>query len=264
MLVVILVALLFFAVKHFQKRETTSPKETLFVSTPINDTFWLKLRRRNVDRYRRQLKAAPSQVLVVRESHYAFNPRNGIGTHYGWLDGRLANLHVSFSELVGYAYGMNETHTEFPEKWTQGQWTNCYDVICTVTNQPQEALQTAARKFLKQQYGLAWHLETTNTDVLLIRVTDSQLLQSKATTDFARSKSIHEFAGELENYFNKPVIDETGATNRYDKAIGEVPSRWVNGRTTDLDANNEFLTQYGLELVSTNCPQKWLVMDKAN
>ena len=235
--------------------------EAPFVSTPIDDAFWLKLDRRHSDKYRKQLKAAPP-VLVVRESHYAFNPANGMGTHYGWIDGRMANLHITFSELVADAYGQDYTHTEFPEAWTHGHWTNCYDVIVTVTNQPQAALQSAAKQFLRQQYELSWHLETRNTDVLVLRAKDPQLLQSKATRDFGRSKSIPEFTSELENYFSQPVIDETGATNRYDKTIGDVPSRWVTARSTDLDFNNQFLATVGLELVASSRPQEWLLMDR--
>jgi uncharacterized protein (TIGR03435 family) len=261
---VLLVAITaFFFVRH---RSPASPKSftppaKLFVSTPIDDAFWLKLDRRGSDKYRKQLKAAPP-VLVVRETHYAFNPANGMGMHWGWLDGRLANLHITFSELVAVAYGKDYTHTEFPEEWTRGGWTNCYDVIATVTNQPQEALQSAAKTFLRQQYGLSWHLETRDTDVLVLRAKDPQLLESKATQDFSGSKSIPEFTRELENYFSQPVIDETGATNRYDKTIGDVPSRWVNGRSTDLRFNNEFLATVGLELVTASRPQEWLVMDR--
>ena len=252
-------AAIFFALKP----KTPSQRqlaEAPFVSTPIDDAFWLKLDRRSSDKYRAQLKLAPP-VLVVRESHYAFNPKNGMGMHYGWLDGRLANLHITFSELVAAAYGQDYTHTEFPGAWTHGSWTNCYDVIVTVTNQPQEALQSAARTFLRQQYGLSWHLETRDTEVLVLRAKDSPLLESKATRDFAHSKSIPEFTKELENYFSQPVLDETGATNRYDKTIGEVPARWVNGRSTDLDFNNQFLATLGLELVAAKRPQEWLVMD---
>ena len=235
--------------------------EAPFVSTPIDDAFWLKLDRRRSDKYRQQLKATPP-VLVVRESHYAFNNQNGMNMHYGWLDGRLANLHITFSELVATAYGQDYTHTEFPEAWTQGQWTNCYDVIVTLTNQPQAALQSAARRFLRQQYGLAWHRATRDTEVLVLRAKDRPLLQTKVTTDFAHSKSIPEFIGELENYFGKPVLDETGATDRYDKTIGEVPARWVNGRSTDLDYNNQFLATIGLELTPANRPQEWLLLDR--
>ena len=265
MLVAGLVLFLALAAIFFAWSNKTSPKapstEAPFVSTPIDDPFWLKLDRRRSDKYRAQLRAAPP-ALVVRESHYAFNPANGMNMHYGWLEDRLANLGISFSELVATAYGKDYTHTEFPEEWTHGQWTNCYDVICTVTDQPKEALQSAAKQFLRQQYGLAWHLETRDTKVLVLRAKDPQLLQSKATADFARSKSIREFTSELENYFSQPVIDETGATNRYDKTIGDVPSRWVNGRSTDLEVNNEFLATVGLELVATSRPQEWLLMNR--
>jgi hypothetical protein len=265
MLVTGLVLLLALAAIFFALNKKTPHKEPSaeppFVSTPVDDAFWLKLDRRRSDKYRAQLRAAPP-ALVVRESHYAFNTANGMNMHYGWLDGRLADLGISFSELVADAYGKDYTHTEFPEAWTQGQWTNCYDVICTVTNQPKAALQSAAKQFLRQQYGLWWHLETRDTRVLVLRAKDPQLLQSRATRDFARSKSIPEFTRELENYFSQPVIDETGATNRYDKTIGDVPSRWINGRSTDLEFNNEFLATVGLELVAANRPQEWLVMDR--
>jgi len=265
MLVAGLVLLLALAAIFFSFHKTAPPMrpsaEAPFVSTPVDDAFWLKLDRRRSDKYRAQLKAAPP-ALVVRETHYAFNPANGMGMHYGWMDGRLANLRITLSELVADAYGKDYSHTEFPGAWTQGQWTNCYDVIVTVTNHPMEALQSAAKQFLRQQYGLSWHLETRDTNVLVLRVKDPQLLQSKATRDFARSKSIPEFTGELENYFGKPVIDETGATNRYDKTIGDVPSRWINGRSTDLEFNNQFLATVGLELIATNRPQEWLLMDR--
>ncbi len=260
---VLLVAItaIFFA--FYKKARPKAPSTAApFVSTPIDDAFWLKLDRRGSDKYRKQLAAAPS-ALVVRETHYAFNPRNGMGMHYGWLDGRLANLHITFSELVEVAYGKDYTHTEFPTEWTHGDLNNCYyDVICTVTNQPQAALQSAAQRFLQQQYGLSWHLATRDTKVLVLRAKDPQVLESKATADFARSKSISEFTSELENYFGRPVIDETEATNRYDQKIGDVPSRWINGRSTDLDFNNQFLATVGLELVATSRPQEWLVMDR--
>ncbi len=264
MLVAGLFLLLALVAIYFALNNRTSLKglslEEPFVSMPIDDAFWLNLDRRRSDIYRAQLKAAPS-VLVVRESHYAFNPSNGIGIHYGWLDGRMANLHISFSELVADAYGKDYTHTEFPGAWTHGHWTNCYDVIVTVTNQPKDSLQSAARTFLRQQYGLAWHVKTRDTKVQVLRAKDLQLLQSKATRDFARSKSIPEFASELENYFGRPVIDETGATNRYDKTIGDVPSRWINGRSTDVDFNNQFLETVGLELIATHRSQERLLMD---
>jgi hypothetical protein len=42
----------------------------------------------------------------------------------------------------------------------------------------------------------------------------------------------------------------------------DVPSRWVNGRSTDWDFNDQMLTAVGLELVATSRPQEWLVMDR--
>jgi uncharacterized protein (TIGR03435 family) len=99
------------------------------------------------------------------------------------------------------------------------------------------------------------------TEVLLLRAKNPELLESKTDVDFPHSMAISELVGALENYFSMPVIDETGATNRYDRSIGRVPARWVNGRTTDLGANNTFLESFGLELVWAKRPQEWLVME---
>lgn len=287
LLLAVIVSLPFAGCKRAEPKPTSleaPAPEKPFVSqqtTNLDDAFWLKLNRRRVDKFRAQLRAAPP-VLVVRESHYPFCTTNGMNMHYGWIDGKVADLGVSVSELVGYGYNesgrSNErerARTEFPpERGLNGYMTNTYDVIVTITNHPREAMQAEIRNLLKQQFGLAWHHEQRTADVLVLKVKDPQVLQSKMIPpagtppnphtwgmDFARSKSISELASELENYFDMPVVDETAATNRYDKNMENVPSRWVNGRTTDLAANNEFLEQFGLELISDKRPQEWLVMD---
>jgi len=63
------------------------PIASVTTAPPVDDAFWLNLNRRRVDIYRTQLKAAPP-VLVVRASHYAFNPTNGMGSIMaGWMAG---------------------------------------------------------------------------------------------------------------------------------------------------------------------------------
>ena len=41
-----------------------------------------------------------------------------------------------------------------------------------------------------------------------------------------------------------------------------IPAAYVPNRTKDLDANNAFLAQYGLELVPANQPMEWLAMER--
>jgi len=124
-------------------------------------------------------------------------------------------------------------------------------------------LQTEIKHFLKDQFGLAWHKEKRDTDALLIEVSNPHLLASKISTDFPESRSIPEAASEWENYFGKPVLDETGLTNRYDKKLGLIPAAYVQNRTTNLDDNNTFLEQYGLQLVPAHRPMEWLALDRA-
>jgi serine/threonine protein kinase len=238
----------------------------------INDAFWLNLDRRNVQRYRQQLEKAP-RLAVVRETHYDLNKlaSTGIGTHYDWLDNRLANLCVTFSELVSYGYSREAvcdwsllTRTEMPEEWHQGRLTNKFDVIATLRAHPRERLQAEIKKVLREQFGLAWHRERRDTDALVIRVQAPAVLQSKTSRVFADSASVPEMASAWENFFVKPVLDETASTNRYVKRLESIPASYSyagGSRTKDLDANNAFLAQYGLELDPTNCPMEWLVMD---
>jgi tRNA A-37 threonylcarbamoyl transferase component Bud32/tetratricopeptide (TPR) repeat protein len=239
-------------------------------SPTIDDAFWQNLDRKNYQHYREELQKAP-EMLTVRPTHYNLNrlSHTGIGAHYGWIDGKLANLCVSFSELVSYAYTKKAvwdphlmTRTEFPQEWHNGQITNQFDVIDTLRVQPVERLQAEIKQQLKEQFGLAWHRETRDTDVLLIKVKDPQLLELKISRVFASSRSIPELAGDWENYFGKPVLDETGLTNRYDKRLDLIPAAYVPNRTKELAANNAFLAQYGLELVPSHRPMEWLALER--
>ena len=172
-------------------------------STPaINDAFWQNLDRKNYQHYRAELQKAP-RVLVVRPTHYNLNQLSGtgIGMHYGWIDGKMANLCVSFSELVSYAYTRKavwDSHlmvrTEFPQEWRNGQLTNQFDVIDTLRVQPVERLQAEIKQQLKEQFGLAWHRETRDTEVLLIKVKDPQLSGVENLPGFCQ-QPVHPGAG---------------------------------------------------------------------
>jgi len=238
-------------------------------SPTIDDAFWLHLDRRNYQHYRDGLRKAP-HMLVVRLTHFDINKQSatGIGMHYSWIDGKMANLCVGFSDLVSYGYskggGVDEqmlTRTEFPPGRGQGRFTNRFDLIDTVKDQPVEKLQAEIKQQLREQFGLSWHREMRDTEALVIQVADPHLLASKITSDFANSRSIPEAASAWENYFGKPVLDETGLTNRYDKKLDSIPAAYIPNRTKDLDANNAFLEQYGLRLVPTNKPMEWLALD---
>ena len=240
-------------------------------NTPrIDDAFWLNLDRRNYQHYQEQLLKAP-RVLVVRPTHYELNrmAATGLGTHYGWIDGRLANLSVTFSELVSYAFTKEAVwdphflaRTEIPAKLAG--MTNRFDVIDTLRVQRVERLQTEIKQQLKEQFGVAWHRETRDTEVLLVKVKSPELLESKISQVFANSRSLPQLTDEWENYFGKPVLDETGLTNRFDKDLDLIPAAYVPNRTKELEPNNAFLAQFGLELVPARQSIEWLILEPAS
>jgi uncharacterized protein (TIGR03435 family) len=63
----------------------------------------------------------------------------------------------------------------------------------------------------------------------------------------------------LENYFGKPVVDQTGLTQYYSMEL-----RWKEARFGDNPegVKQVLLDKLGLELVPTNLPVEMLVMEK--
>jgi hypothetical protein len=238
--------------------------------TPVDDNFWVKLDRRNYQRYRQQLNKAP-RVLIVRPTHYDINSTLAAKIHYGWIDNRLANLSVSFSEAVCYALGDQARadeelllRTEMPAAWHNGQMTNRFDIIDTVRAQPVQRLQEELKRMFKEDYGLSWRPEMRDTDILVITVKNPRLLASKISTNFAESASLGEAARDWGNFFNEIVLEETHMTNRFQKDFVTIPAAYVPNRTKDLAVNNAFLVQFGLELAPASRSMQWFVLDSTS
>jgi uncharacterized protein (TIGR03435 family) len=64
----------------------------------------------------------------------------------------------------------------------------------------------------------------------------------------------------FEFWGNRPVIDETGLSDKFDFDLACSEADFTN---RDLDAVNQALDPLGLELVPTNMPVEMLVVEKA-
>src|SRR5581483_4476052 len=151
-----------------------------------------------------------------------------------------------------------------------------YDFIASLPQGSYPALQ----RELKNQFGLIGRLETRDTDcfVLKVRTPNAPGLKPPNTggdndwsgigqyvcDDRPLSTDAPPFVGLqrfLEQYFNKPVVDETGLTNHYsiDLKWNELGRRDPGNRAL----KQAILDQLGLELVATNMPIEMLVVQKA-
>jgi uncharacterized protein (TIGR03435 family) len=150
-----------------------------------------------------------------------------------------------------------------------------FDFIASLSNGSYEALQ----RELKKQFGLVGRLETRDTDVLVLKVrtpnapglkppiigsqNDWSGLGQYVCDDRPLSADAPPFVGlqrVLEEYFNKPVVDETGLTNHF-----SIDLKWRERGPRDPnheELKKAMLDQLGLELVPANMAVQMLVVTK--
>jgi hypothetical protein len=175
-------------------------------------------------------------------------------------------------DIAGIAHGWRTGRILFADT----EPTDRYDFISTLSQASAVALQAE----LKRKLGFVGHREMRDVDVLVLKVRRSNAPGLKPPTDGRNdgcsrgryhcdnaplySDSAH-FPGItrfLEEYFEMPVIDQTGLTQNYHIDL-KWNERW--GQDPNHDALKQALfDQLGLELVPGREPIEMLVMEKVN
>jgi uncharacterized protein (TIGR03435 family) len=210
-------------------------------------------------------KAAP-RVTILPTKY----PRTGNaigGTGYRWI-----GINRSLAQIVGYAYDWPYARIVFDT----GNPKVGYDMIA---NLPQGST-TALQAELKRKLGLTTHPETRDMEALVLRVSRANAPGLKPPTDGRCSDPWGHFtchnqtvatahpsdfslALELELIFGKPVIDQTGLTQRYDIDLQWTDDAGWLGRQADPDhpaLKQALLDQLGLELEPATLPIELLVV----
>jgi uncharacterized protein (TIGR03435 family) len=215
------------------------------------------------------LESAPP-TLIFHPTEFPQKPGRGFWTPAG----KSVAVNFSLNTLFGIAYGVRPEQVVFPEDFDLGN-TN-YDILITLPSHQNEAL----REELLKQFGLTAHIETRETDVLLLEIADAAKLQSYKTKgggyrdyragDWPIQKQVFRNAGltvvpdSIE--VGKPVLDRTGTKEHYDFDFKWTEQRWLR---TDAEMSalqsiwTEQFNRVGLALVPTNMPYKMLVVEKA-
>jgi uncharacterized protein (TIGR03435 family) len=211
----------------------------------------------------RRLEKAPP-VLIIRPTRY---PNKGGGV---WArDGKGYWVNGSVSSIVGIAYNWDFVRTTFPDSLPDG---HC-DVMETL---PKGQNSTALKEEIKKQFGLVAHKEARQTDVLLLKVSAPDKLQSHLSSggqtssfmDGDRKTQNYHFTNEklsdlaksLEGWFELPTIDRSGLISRYDFEF-----RWainMTGKQSVAATLRDQLDQFGLELVPSREKVEMLVVEK--
>jgi uncharacterized protein (TIGR03435 family) len=178
---------------------------------------------------------------------------------------------VSLGALMSYAYGPPTDYFH----WSGNRAILApdvsdgkFDFLLAVPNHPQEALQTE----IKKQLGLVAHHEMREADVLVLKVSNSSVIRLTAAkasnSSDSRDRGRFEFSNEpigdlsdfMEDSLDKPVIDETGLTQKYSSSLKWNPQ---SDKTAEQKEMQSALSdQLGLELVPTNMPIEMLVVEK--
>ena len=190
-------------------------------------------------------------------------------------NGKWAGNNMPVRDLVRIAYDWPPARVFFPD----GEPKERYDFATTLPKGGEEALQEK----IKQIFGYVVQPQTRDMDVLALRIQNPDAPGLKPHVPGTPVHGIYDYKGGitavglpismppprpywgltrfLEIYLQKPVVDETGLTGRYD-----IQFRWKERYEADPehDAMKQvMLNQIGLELVPTNMPVDVLVIEKA-
>jgi uncharacterized protein (TIGR03435 family) len=186
---------------------------------------------------------------------------------------KWAGLHQPVSTMMWVAYQWRPARVIFTVPEPPGR----YDFIASLPNGSCEALQHE----LKNQFGLVGRVDTRDTEVLVLKVRTPNapglkppVIGGKNIDWFHRGEYISDdrplstdtppFMGLqrfLEEYFNVPVVDETGLTNHFG-----IDLKWDEHGPGDPNhdgVKKALLDQLGLELVPASMPVEMLVVEKA-
>ncbi len=148
-----------------------------------------------------------------------------------------------------------------------------YDFIVVQTPGTEENVSALLQQALKSAFGLTGKKETKEMDVMLLKAKKPNapgLAVSPTEGGAARygpgivegtELSLADVASALERGLNKPVLDETGLTNRYDVSLKWEQKSWDNPNPDGL--MKAVREQLGLELVPDKRLVELLVVERA-
>ena len=193
---------------------------------------------------------------------YPDSSGSGVG-----INDQTLGISLPIKELIKRAYGLpDDLKLVVATKLPDGK----YDYIANLPSGSGKALQQEITK----QFGIVGRFELRPKDVLALKVKDADILKSMLTPrklgDKAgnwRKGNLWRWSGQssdmladsLEQFFQIPIVNETGLTNLQNSTFD------INWDFTSRNPEKlkQALNEVGFELVSTNQPIKMLVVEKA-
>jgi uncharacterized protein (TIGR03435 family) len=208
-------------------------------------------------------------VVLLRPSKYAALGDYIIAAGSFGPEGKLMRRGATIGEILSSAYGVGLEKMVLPAGLPKGK----FDLLLTLPERSRETL----RAEIKKKFGLVAHSETRDRDVLVMKKTPAPAPGLTVSADggvriYEKADSLalagYKMSGPdgadvvstlAADYFNEPVVDETGLTETYNLEL-----HW-NGKLNRSEQKKDLIRalreQAGLDLVADRRPVEMLVVE---
>jgi uncharacterized protein (TIGR03435 family) len=199
-----------------------------------------------------------------------------------WFDPRhFSVIHVSLSQLVQFAYGLQRREIASAPDWFSSE---AYDISAEPDGEGEPSIkqwQSMVRKLMADRFQLRFHYEKRELSVYALTVakTGHKLTRSQGDPNQlpglgfgppgnmgATNATMGDVAEAMQQgALDRPVVDQTGLTGRFDLRLRWTPDE-MHSATESSDAPPDLFTaiqeELGLKLVSTKAPVDVIVIDR--
>jgi uncharacterized protein (TIGR03435 family) len=221
--------------------------------------------------------AFDSRALIKDTAIVALRPASGGAGQGGFFrtsDNKVEGHNLSLRTLMSYAYGPPTAYLHWsgirvvlsPDVPNEN-----FDLVLSAPDHPQKALQEQ----IKKQLGLTAHTESRQADILLLTVSKNRgggtlmMAEGGDNSDSRPGAGKFKFVGMpigdlsdyLEGTIGKPVVDDTGLTQKYSGSLKWDPQS--DPLTNQMAIRDALMSQLGLELVPRHQPVEMLMVEKS-
>ncbi|MDW5265216.1 MULTISPECIES: M56 family metallopeptidase [Acidobacteriaceae] len=201
------------------------------------------------------------------------------GPRYDFQGHRFSVIHASLNDLIKFSYGLQQSQIVKAEDWVNSE---SYDISAEPDGEGEPSIkqwQSMVKKLMADRFHLKFHLEKREQSVYVVTVvkTGPKLTRSESDPGAsvglgfgpgnfgATNATMADIADALgQGVLNRPVVDQTGLTGRYDLRLAWTPDGLATATENSNDLPDFFTAtqeQLGLKLVSTKAPVDVLLID---
>jgi uncharacterized protein (TIGR03435 family) len=204
----------------------------------------------------------------------------------------VITTNVTLHDLINLAYWLHPKQLSGGPAWTE---SDKFDMTGKpdVPGQPNvDQMKTMIQKLLADRFQLKFHFDKRELPAYAVRVakTEAKIIRSQddpkglpgfyfgrapaGTTLTFRNSPMSQITAVLQNFLDKPVVDQSGLSERYDFTVtftpdpaqaarlGGAPITAADNPDAAPDVFTAFQQQLGLKLESTKAPVDVMVIDK--